>query len=122
MEHKYKIWNKLSKKMIPLDHLDLDMIIGEIKWKATSVFLTETDRMIWLQFTNNRAKNGDVYHKDILEFKINCKITYGIVEFVDDCWAIVDNEGEYIIGLWECIYNCGGFIKGNAYEHPDLMK
>lgn len=122
MQHKYKIWNKLTKKMIPLDHLDMQMIIAVINWKAQSIFLRDTDNIKWLQFTNNSAQNGDVYHKDILEFKLNFKTTYGIVEFVDDGWAIVDQTGEYIIGLWECIYNCGGIIKGNICETHELME
>lgn len=68
------------------------------------------------QFTNLVAKNVEVYENDILSLKIDFEKTYGIVRFVDDGWAIVDSSNEYIIGLWDGVYNCDAQIIGNMFE------
>ncbi len=67
-----------------------------------------------IQYTNNIAKGIEVYQKDIMTFRVDFQPEIGYVEFVDDGWALVDKDGDYMIGLWDCIENCEGKVIGNT--------
>lgn len=96
---------------------DSNIIIGKgTKFEYPAYRITLYNPPI-VQFTNNIAKDVEVYQKDIMEFKMDLYYQYGSVEFEDDRWAIVDNEGDYMIGLWDCIENYSGKVIGNTFEN-----
>lgn len=124
--NKYKAWNTNIKIMYSAEELGKDELTinpdgrGFVNVNSCDAKLSEYyQHLLPLQFTNNIAKNVEVYQKDIIEFKIieNNMIKYGSVEFVDDGWAVVDNESNYMIGLWDCIKNHSGEIIGNTFEN-----
>jgi len=125
---KCKAWHENLNKMFSAEELGKDELTlspdgrGFVNVNAVSPQLSEYyPFMIPILYTNNNAQR-EVYHKDILGFKFRFGTVYGIVEFVEDGWAVVNKTGEYIVGLWECIQNCEAQIEGNVYEHPELMK
>lgn len=125
-ENKYKAWNINREIMYSAEELGKDELTinpdgrGFVNVNSCDAKLSEYyQHLLPLQFTNNIAKDVEVYQKDIIKFKIieHRMIEYGSVEFVDDRWAVVDNEGDYMIGLWDCIENCGGEVIGNTFEN-----
>ena len=124
--NKYKAWDTNKNIMYSAEELGTDELTinpdgrGFVNVNSVDVKLSQyCFHMIPLQFTHNIAKRVEVYQNDIIKFKTieNNMIEFGRVGFVDDGWAIVDNEGDYMIGLWDCIKNHSGKIIGNTFEN-----
>lgn len=62
------------------------------------------------QFTNLYAKDIEIYENDIITFEPDFENTRGVVKFVDDGWAVVNDVDEYIMGLWNCVNNYGARV------------
>jgi hypothetical protein len=79
-------------------------------------------------------KNGDgaeLYHKDIVlvaghysgdSYMLSQLGLVDLVEWVDDGWAVIDKNGDYICGLWEYVYNYAEGTQGNIHENPELLE
>lgn len=140
-ELNFRAWNNKDKKMyydciVGNDSLFvsgwyIDDYIDTIAQGVDSVADYEVMQYTGLQ--DNKSK--EAYDKDIIEYDYDelndpCGMKYttnkgrvrGIIEWIDDGWAIVSNTGEYQGGLWESIHNCRATIIGNTFENPELMK
>lgn len=83
------------------------------------------------QYTGLKDKKGsgeDLYQKDIVLLKAESDGGYsraeqmGIIEWIDDGWAIVDKDGEYLCSLWDYIYNYCGGKQSSVAENPELLE
>lgn len=81
-------------------------------------------------FTTYRDKenNEEIFEGDILDVSegydgdYRAVGGYFYVSLVDDGWAMLKEEGEYICSLFEAINNRDAVKVGNVHENPELLK
>ena len=135
-ESKFRVWDDIPCKMwYPGEGLKACLT------QVGSVCVDETDdggilenrsyRLVALFSTGLKDKNDKgevVYHKDILKVSdgyCGDHLERGgnfVVEWVDDGWAVIANNDEYLCSLWEAVYNRNAKVIGNIYENPELKE
>ena len=61
-EIKFRAWNPLANAFRPVSLLDMENMIKDMEWKQNCLWLRNTERSIYEQFTGLHDKNGeDIY-------------------------------------------------------------
>lgn len=115
-EIKFKMWDKLNKKMFDPSPLNL----------IEKVYFVRKDDLILLQYAGLKDKQGkEIYEGDILEFDDGFK---GVVEFENGSFG-VRRFGQKLLGLYHywnfCKTNHSEIIPkiiGNKFKNPKLLE
>ena len=128
-EIKFKGWHTVQKVMFSAETMAGDQLTllptGKfINVHSSSTRLSETyppDIFIPLQYTGLKDKNGkESYHKDIVDFRHTRSTGYWVVEWNDsEAKHVLRSELYGEIPLQQIKE---GFIIGNIYENPELLK
>lgn len=67
---------------------------------------------------DKKGKGEEIYQDDMVSIKKSwgSKVQEGRVIQHQDSWVVVDENGDFISGLWDAIHNYKGKIVGNFYE------
>ncbi len=116
-EIKFRAWNEGICRMFSPEELGEDELTinpdgrGFVNVNSTDPKLSEYyQHMIPMQYTGFKDINGkEIYEGDIVKcndiyFEIEDAHKDFIVSWIDDGWAIINNN-EYICGLWDYVHN-----------------
>ena len=110
-EIKFRAWDKIANIM----RYDLNLY-------NISILANSISNQIFMQWTGFHDINKkEIYNGDIVKcnniYLLPIKVFSHnfIVSWVDDGWAITNND-EYICGLWTYVYNHRCEVIGNIYE------
>jgi uncharacterized phage protein (TIGR01671 family) len=117
---KFRAWDKYSKYMFELDDKDFFVNNNGVYEResidyAGDVYNNISDRLILMQYTGLKDKNGvEIYEGDLVigTGKIN---PYPII-FDDGCFGYDSGEG-----LLELDFERHMEVIGNIHQHPDLL-
>lgn len=121
-EIKFRAWNTVGKKM----HPDSDLVY---EWHMIKE-QHESGLIILLQYTGLKDKSGvDIFEGDILRYVDKAKIETITreVKFKEGCFIVEECEScdHPIAGICSDENHEGshvGFVIGNIYENPELLK
>ena len=124
-EIKFRVWDKLNKKMIYL----IGFIYKETEiriwyYDSEGLLVNESfnkENVILMQYTGLKDKNGvEIYEGDVLEQEINCMYHEGKnireVRYADDQFLSGD------CSLHGAIKSFDAVVIGNIHENPELVE
>ena len=139
-EIKFRAWNPLANAFRPVSLLDMENMIKDMEWKQNCLWLRNTERSIYEQFTGLHDKNGrEVYEGDVLLCESNfngfyvCVINYNEKEAryaltkyggsKDRDYRDSNIHGCYPFGFSGSSINCPSRIEiiGNIHENSELL-
>lgn len=125
-EIKFRAWNKVFKRFVPVACLyfnESSNFIGvymgdetEEEWTAV-----RKEHLELMQYTGRKDMNdvevweGDIVAMDLLEGRTFFKVIYS-EDYARFCFRDIDNE-DWFIGK-----NNSYFVVGNIYENPELLE
>jgi hypothetical protein len=134
-EIKFRAWDKVAKgwmgDLLKSDYADEDYYSPYMKdeWWAELGYMqcsfdTFNDRIIYLQYTGLKDKNGveskEIYEDDILLFPDG--IRKGLVVFINGCYFLKMKDG-HLMNLYDTIVVSRTIrVIGNIHENPELLK
>jgi hypothetical protein len=77
------------------------------------------------QSTGLKDKNDEgekLFHKDRVLVREHyfgdslCPGEVGVIEWIDDGWAVVNKDGDFLCGLWDYVHNYCGGKQGNIHD------
>ena len=134
---KFRIWDKIGKKMYFVDHGDIMRDGDEFEWSPW-VFVVKNPRVedyIFMQYTGLNDKNGkEIYDGDLVRVPtMSCaEDDYGLYDLFEVIWSMkygawCGYSKEWIeSGTDDCIISYefddnDMEVIGNIYENPDLL-
>ena len=142
-EIKFRAWDKVSKKVYPVAHLDNLLTVGTF----VTVRKNEPDAIIkiedtldegeyeLMQSTGLKDKNGkEIYEGDIIaqpQHQTNIPVNHRVVEFKEEGVSTDPGSGCEMVTGWfaredalnnSMLETSGFYVVGNIYENPELLK
>ncbi|MBR8464437.1 hypothetical protein KDD93_07650 [Campylobacter sp. faydin G-24] len=130
-EIKFRVWDKATKRMLPLSHIVFDSN-GEVTYALAELYYEDIefyddDDFEIMQYTGLKDDDDcEIYEGDIIKFHDLGLDRKGVVDFKDGSFIITDDYNE-ITSLSDLVFvskrdgfKC--FVIGNIYENPELLK